>query len=99
MTDDAAPRIVHDEAGARFAAADAEDTAFLAYRREGQRITLLHTEVDPQLEGRGLGSALVRAALDHAEEQGLTVVPVCRFVSGWLDRHAERAAQLDIAER
>lgn len=95
MADDA--KIVRNDQASRFELADEPETAHLLYRREGQRLTLTHTEVDDRYEGRGVGSALVREALDYAQREQLTVVPVCRFVAGWLDRHPERAGELDIA--
>jgi predicted GNAT family acetyltransferase/glutaredoxin len=61
----------------------------LAYRRRNGRIALIHTEVDEALEGRGLGSRLVTAALDDARDQGLEVVPLCPFVASFIDRHPE----------
>ena len=60
-----------------------------AYRRRNGRIALIHTEVDEALEGRGLGSRLVTAALDDARDQGLEVVPLCPFVASFIDRHPE----------
>jgi uncharacterized protein len=92
------PEITDDQQADRFVLADDPDAAHLAYRTEGDRLVLTHTEVDDDLEGEGVGSALVRFALDHAEERGLTVVPVCNFVAGWLERHPDRAAELDVAE-
>ncbi len=64
---------------------------FVAYRREGDVITLVHTEVDDAYEGKGVGGALVRGALDDARSRGLTVVPVCPFVRSWLERHPDYA--------
>ena len=62
-----------------------------AYHRRGDTIVFTHTEVDPD-EGRsGLGSTLVRAALDDARARGLTVTPLCPFVRGWIERHPEYA--------
>lgn len=55
----------------------------------GQRRVLIHTEVDPRFEGQGLGSVLVRAALDDVRSSGRRVVPVCPFVSAYLKRHHE----------
>jgi predicted GNAT family acetyltransferase len=45
--------------------------------------------VPPDLQGRGLGSALVRGALLLAREQGERVVPVCPFVAAYIERHTE----------
>jgi uncharacterized protein len=86
----------NDEEG-RFELVDGPADAVLGFRRAGERLRLVHTEVDEQLEGEGVGSALVREALDYAEEQGLAIVPECDFVAAWLDKHPERAAELDVA--
>ena len=56
--------------------------AYSNYRRDGNVLTILHTEVPAALNGRGIGSALARGILDLARAQGLKVVPVCPFVSG-----------------
>ena len=58
-----------------------------AYLRNGSQVVFTHTEVE--IEGSGLGSALVRAALDDVRAAGGTVVPQCSFVRGWIDRHPE----------
>ncbi len=67
--------------------------AELIYRRHGQRLVLIHTEVPPELEGRGIGSALVTAAIDVAAREGLTLVPLCPFARGWLQRHPDAASR------
>ena len=70
--------------------------AELVYRVEGAYLVLIHTEVPEALEGRGLGGTLVRAALDRAVRDGLTVVPHCPFARGWLGRHPDDAARAPI---
>jgi len=60
-----------------------------AYHRRDNRVSFLHTEVDPALEGHGFGSRLAAAALDDAREQGLEVVPLCPFMAAFIDRHGE----------
>jgi uncharacterized protein len=64
----------------------------LTYQLTGAIVVYTHTEVDPQFEGRGAGSALARAAMDDARAKGRTVVPICPFLSGWLDEHREYEA-------
>ena len=70
--------------------------AELVYRVEGAYLVLIHTEVPEALEGRGLGGTLVREALDRAARDGLTVVPLCPFARGWLQRHPDDAARAQI---
>ena len=65
--------------------------AFSNYKREGGTLTVLHTEVPAALNGRGIGSALVRGLLDIARAQGLTVKPLCPFVAGYIAKHPEYA--------
>ncbi|MGN6375706.1 MAG: GNAT family N-acetyltransferase [Sphingomonas sp.] len=63
--------------------------AVAAYQREGGTIVFTHTHVPHAIEGRGVGSKLIRAALDAARDEGLTVVPQCPFVAAYIERHPE----------
>jgi hypothetical protein len=63
--------------------------AFSNYTRADGVITFMHTEVPPALNGRGIGSALVRGALDLARAQKLKVKAQCPFVKAYLDKHPE----------
>jgi predicted GNAT family acetyltransferase len=60
-----------------------------AYQRRGDQVVFTHTEVDDDQEHSGLGSTLVRAALDDVRSRGGSVVPLCSFVRGWIERHPE----------
>jgi predicted GNAT family acetyltransferase len=62
---------------------------FVQYHVRQGRITLIHTEIADEFEGRGLGSVLIRAALDAARARGLEVRPDCPFVRAYLGRHPE----------
>jgi predicted GNAT family acetyltransferase len=75
----------------RFELATDGHIAFSEYRRDGGVLTVMHTEVPPALNGKGIGSALVRGLLDIARAQGLKVVPKCPFVAGYIDKHPEYA--------
>jgi len=59
------------------------------YRSAAGRITITHTEVPTALRGRGIGSVLVRGALELARAQGLKVASGCPFVSAYLGKHPE----------
>lgn len=69
--------------------ADGEPAGFAAYAVRGEAITFSHTEVDPRFEGKGLGSVLVRHALDAARDRGLAVLPSCPFVREYIARHPD----------
>ena len=66
-----------------------ERVAFINYRIRGNAIVMAHTEVPEELEGQGIGSALVRGALDLARQRHLNVVPSCPFVSAYIRQHPE----------
>jgi predicted GNAT family acetyltransferase len=70
--------------------------AELVYRRRGDRLILVHTEVPEELGGRGLGGVLVRAAVDRAAAEGLTVAPWCPFARSWLEKHPDEAARIAV---
>jgi hypothetical protein len=55
----------------------------------GTRRFLLHTEVLPAFEGRGIGSALARHILDAARASGARVTVKCPFIRTWLARHPD----------
>jgi predicted GNAT family acetyltransferase len=64
-------------------------TASAYYQLAPGVITFTHTEVPPELGGRGVGSTLVRGALEAARERGLRVVAKCPFVSAYIGKHPE----------
>ena len=69
---------------------DGRTAGFAAYRMKDPRLMVLtHTEIDDAYEGRGLGSVLVRAALDSARGRGLSVRPDCPFVRAYIARHPD----------
>jgi len=63
--------------------------AIAAYERREGALVFTHTQVPQMLEGQGVGSRLISAALQDAREQGLKVVPLCGFVAAYIDRHPE----------
>lgn len=70
---------------------EAKLAGFAAYERAGDVVVFTHTEVDDAYEGQGVGSALVRGALDDVRQRGLPVLALCPFVKTWIARHPDYA--------
>jgi predicted GNAT family acetyltransferase len=68
------------------------NTAVLQYMERDGALYLTHTEVPPEMEGRGIGSRIVKHALDEAKRRGMKVAPWCPFVRAYIDRHPEYAS-------
>jgi predicted GNAT family acetyltransferase len=66
--------------------------AFIDYRRDGSVVSLTHAEVPAALNGRGIGSALVRGTLEQIKAAGEQVRPLCSFVAAYMQRHPEYQA-------
>ena len=81
--------IRHDAAAQRFEAQVEGGTAECVYRLGNGLMNIVHTEVPPRSEGRGIAAALVQAALDHARAMGWRVRPSCSYVRSWMRRHPE----------
>jgi predicted GNAT family acetyltransferase len=84
-----ATEVTNNKAASRFELKLAGETAYAEYRQEKDRITFPHTVVPEAFEGRGIGSALVKAGLAYAREEGLKVLPLCSFFAGYIERHPE----------
>ncbi len=88
--------VYDDHDRSRFVFEEAGSTAELAYRSESDRLILIHTEVPNPLAGRGIGGRLVRAAVQRAMTEGLTIVPWCPFARTWLGEHPDAVVGIDI---
>jgi predicted GNAT family acetyltransferase len=62
---------------------------FLDYVVKHDRIALIHTEVLPAYQSRGIGGSLARFALDDARQRGLRVIVTCPYVRAYVERHPE----------
>lgn len=83
------PPVTRNDAAHRYELDIDGRTAFLGFRRAGDRLELTHTEVPKELEGGGIGGRLVKAAVDDAAADGSTIVPSCPFARRWLERHPD----------
>ncbi len=79
----------------RFELQQDNEIAFIVYTKTQDSLRLVHTEVPPSLQGKGVGSQLVGGVLKLARQQGLSVVPSCPFVFNYVRRHREYLPILD----
>lgn len=83
-----APVVVDDREAGRFEVlVDGQVAGYAEYRRRGPSVAFTHTVVEPGFEGRGVGSALARGALDAVRAEGASVLPFCPFIRRWIERH------------
>jgi predicted GNAT family acetyltransferase len=81
--------IVDSTARSRFEYHVEGRVAFVNYRRANGVVALTHAEVPPELEGRGVGSRMVRCVLDLVREHGEKVIPACSFVAAFIRRNPD----------
>lgn len=80
--------LTKNESTRRFELNVDDKPAFIVYEPLGDSVlALTHTEVDPALEGKGVGSKLVEETLQYVDKQGMRVVSMCPFVSAYIKRH------------
>src|SRR2546423_9630255 len=97
MTDNPISR---NEAANRFEAQIGEGKiAKIDYIQSSRKLNLIHTEVPKKFEGQGIGTKLVKAALDYAQATNLEVIPSCPFVAGYIRRHPEYLGIVEPAYR
>ena len=78
-----------NEARERFELDVEGHTAFVTYRKSSGAITLVHTEVPPELGGKGVGSKLARATLNAVRAQARKLTVECDFIRNFMSKHAE----------
>jgi predicted GNAT family acetyltransferase len=83
--------IVHNESQGRFEHIVDGRICELDYQLDGQRMSIMHTVVPPELGGKGIAALLNRAALDTARDRGWRVEPVCSYTAAFIERHPEYA--------
>ena len=100
MTDSPA-LIIRDNPDRHRFEADLGDGSFAIaeYTLPAGKIMFTHTEVPEAHEGKGIGSALIRYALDEARRRGLKVIPICPFFAAYMQKHSEVQDLLEPAWR
>jgi predicted GNAT family acetyltransferase len=68
--------------------ADGRVVGFSAYHLIAEGVLALpHVEVEPDFEGKGVASELMRRSLDQIRERELRIVPICPFAQAFLERN------------
>ena len=83
--------VVNNTAKQRYELAVDGHIAATYYRITGGLITFVHTEVPPELGGKGIGSRLIKGALDQVRAGGLKVIAQCPFVKAYIEKHPDYA--------
>ena len=78
-----------EERGRYAAYLDGQRLGLATWVKVHDTVVLPHTEVEPEWEGRGVGSLLARRAFDDARADGLTVLPFCPFMKRWAELHPD----------
>lgn len=81
--------LVKNEALQRFELEVDGFTSLIEYKESGNQVVLIHTEVPVELEGKGVGTAIVEKTLEYIEQHKQTLVPLCPFVIAYLKRHPD----------
>lgn len=83
-------KVAHAPGSHRFVAELPEGEARLVYQMKSREVMdVLSTQVPAAARGRGIGGALVEAALQYARAHNLRVIPTCWYVGTWVGQHPE----------
>ena len=91
--------LVKNEAAKQFEMEVDGQKAVIVYSEHHFTITLLHTEVPPALEGKGVATAIIEKTLSYLEKNHFRLIPLCPFVVAYIKRHPEWKMILDESVR
>ena len=92
-----APTTVTAEADRFTIGVEGQTVGFAEFTDRGGQRVFTHTEVDEQFEGRGLATILVAEALEQTRSDGKRIVPECKLVANYVEKHDEYADIVDPA--
>ncbi|MGW6423446.1 GNAT family N-acetyltransferase [Nocardia sp. NPDC055053] len=67
--------------------ADGAPAGYIEYQDTGAERALVHTEIYPRFEGKGMANVLTQAALDTSRTEGFGVLPLCPVVLHFVKTH------------
>lgn len=78
---------------------DGELAGHTDYQGLDRTLSFVHTEIDDRFSGQGLGSVLIREALDAVRARSGQVLPYCPFVKRFIEKHADYLDLVPVAQR
>jgi len=63
--------------------------SFIEYKQKGNKIYLIHTEVPPEIQEKGVAAAMVEKTFVYLEQHNFKIIPVCVYIISFLKRHSE----------
>ena len=84
-----ADKVTDNQDKSRFEMKEQGLIAFANYRREGDRLVLLHVESPPELRGAGVAGRLMVGILDHARARHQKVIAVCPYAADFIRKHPQ----------
>jgi uncharacterized protein len=90
-----APTTVTAESDRFTIAVEGKEVGKAEFLDRDERRIFTHTEVDENYEGRGLATILIGEALKETRDAGKRIVPKCKMVAAYLEKHDEYADIVD----
>lgn len=79
-----------DKKGRFYYEEDGETLAEMVYNMASPQLMIIeHTEVNPRLEGKGLGRQLLETLVQYVREQKIRVIPLCTFAKATFNKVPE----------
>jgi predicted GNAT family acetyltransferase len=88
-------KVVNNKAALRFEVNLNGEFAYISYRYYKKDIAFMHTLVPDASRGKGVGVAMVTAALKFAKDQHRKIMLYCPFVSKFVREHPEYHSLVD----
>jgi predicted GNAT family acetyltransferase len=81
--------LVKNDTTQRFEMSVDGNKAIIEYKEYPGKIALIHTEVPPILEGKGVATAIIEKSLNYIEQNNLKLIPLCPMVAAYIKRHPD----------
>lgn len=80
---------IKHESNKFFVERESEELASLAYTPGEDVLTVVHTEVSPELSGQGVGKKLVGEVVQYARNEGKSIDAQCPFARSVIKKDPE----------